>query len=139
MSSRDLLPDERHILDVLLAQPFEGRDELREQARFLTVTGPSCACGCRSVDLSVNRSIAASAPNHGMVADGVGVDADGHVVGVLLFVGDDGYLSELEIYGAGGDDTYGRPTVESFEVAVWEQVGKAVHRLKNTPPKPDEV
>ncbi len=124
MWPRDLLPDERYMLDVLLSRPFDGRDELSAQASALSVKGP-CTCGCPSIALAVDRS-ARPAPVRGMVAEGVGLDVQGNVVGVLLFVDDDGYMSELEVYAFGGDihgrptDAYGMPTVETFELAEWE-------------------
>jgi hypothetical protein len=128
---RDLSSDERYVLDVLLSRPFFGRDELREQVGHTRVTGLSCSCGCPSMNLAVDRPVAA-APTSGMVADGVGLDAGGKPVGALLFVDDDGYMSELEIFGW-ADDTFGMPTVASFKLAEWEDQGGGTHRLKNSP------
>lgn len=45
MSSRNLLPDERHFLDVLLSRPFERHAALREQVRHVSVTGPGLGLG----------------------------------------------------------------------------------------------
>lgn len=67
-----------------------------------------------------------------MVVDGVGLDVDGNEVGVLLFVSDDGYLTELEIYSAAGG-AVGMPTVKSFELAEWEHLGNDAAVLKNPP------
>lgn len=131
---RDLQPDERHVLDVLLSRDFAGRDELREQARSARASGLSCSCGCPSINLAVDRSTA-PAPISGMVVDGVGIDASGKMVGALLFV-TDGYLAELEIYGL-DDDAYGMPTPASFELAEWEDMGKGGGVLKNMPAAAD--
>ena len=61
-----------------------------------------------------------------MVVEGSGVDADGNFVGVLLFVDEAGYMTELEVYAFGGTsdgrvtgDRWGMPTVESFRLAEW--------------------
>ena len=130
-SPRSLSPDEQHVLNVLLSRPFPGRDELRTQVAHARVVGLACDCGCPSVTLTVDRS-AAPAPATGMVVDGVGLDADGNALGVLLFVGDDGYLAELEIYSAAGE-TVGMPTVQSFALAEWESQGHGGAMLKNPP------
>jgi len=108
MSPRKLLPNERHVLDVLLSRPFRGRDELHAQASVATVTDLSCECGCPSIALGVDRT-ATPAPVHGMVADGDGVDSDGNLVGVLLWVDDEGYMNDLEVFGY-GPDIHGRPS-----------------------------
>jgi hypothetical protein len=77
--------------------------------------------------MTVDQAAAAPAPVRGMVSDGVGVDADGNLVGVLLFCDDQGYMTELEVYAFGGtvdgratEGRWGMPTVESFELAEWE-------------------
>ena len=139
MSPRDLLPDERHLLDVLLSRPFDGRDELSAQASAVTATGLSCKCGCPSIDLAVDRAVP-SATVRGMVAEGVGLDRNGNRVGVLLWVDDDGYMNGLEVFGFGDDirgrptETFGWPTVESFELAEWEPWPNGMGRnLKNMP------
>jgi hypothetical protein len=75
-----------------------------------------------------------------VVTDGVGLDLDGNLVGVLLLVDDDGYMNDLEVYPFGatvdGQPTVGRwgkPTVESFELAEWEPRPDGISRtLKNT-------
>lgn len=148
MWPRDLLPDERHVLDVLLSGPFHGRDALAEQVRHVSVTGPSCACGCPSVALAVDRAAAPSTAR-GKVADGFGVDQDGHFVGVGLMVDGDGYMYDLDIWALGDDihgqptlTAHGRPTVESFELAEWEPHADGLGgTLKNVPwrAKPDKI
>jgi hypothetical protein len=126
MWPRDLLADERHFLDVMLSRSFEGRHELRAQADAVTATGPSCTCGCPSIALAVDRNVP-PAPVHGMVAEGIGVDANGNYVGVLLFVDDQGYMNDLDVYAFGGDIhgqptyTHGKPTIDSFELPEWER------------------
>ena len=130
LMDRDLQPDERQVLDVLLSRDFAGRDELREQAQSVRVSGLSCSCGCPSINLAVDRS-AAPAPISGMVVDGVGIDASGKMVSALLFV-TDGYLAQLEIYGL-ADNAYGMPTPASFELAEWEHLRGGGGVLKNMP------
>lgn len=119
---RSLLPDERHIVDVLLSRPFPERDELQAQAADVRVTGLSCGCGCPSVALAADRS-APPALAAGSTAQGYGVDRDGNLVAVALLVDGDGDMHELDITAVGIDvhgrpttTTHGRPTVESFQV-----------------------
>ena len=139
MSARDLLPDERHFFEVLLSRPFEGRDELREQALHVLVSGPSCICGCPSVALEVDHT-SATATVADRVPDGVGLDADGNRVGVTLLMDREGYLKEIDVSPIGENiqgrptETYGRPTVESFELADWEPHDDGLGgTLKNVP------
>ncbi len=140
MWPRDLLPDERHVLDVLMSRPFHGRDALAEQVRHVSVTGPSCACGCPSVALAVDRAAAPSTAR-GKVAEGVGVDQDGNIVGVNLFVDEHGYMNDLDVWAFGGtidgratEGAWSRPTVDSFELAEWEPPADGMWgTLKNVP------
>jgi hypothetical protein len=140
MWPRELLPDERHMLEVLLSRPFAGRDELREQLTAISVTGLSCECGCPSLALSVER-VAPPAPAKGLVADGVGVDADGNLVGVHLLLDDEGYMADLDVYAFGGmvdgrvtKGAWGKPTPESFELAELEPDPSGHgYALKNLP------
>lgn len=136
---RELSPTEKHFLDVLLSRPFVGRDELREQAPHVTVTGLSCTCGCPSLALSVDAS-APPAPVRGMVTEGNGLDANGNYVGVTLFVDDDGYMNDFDVW-AWGDDIHGRetiswgwPTVESFELPEWEPHPDGLGATLKNPP-----
>jgi hypothetical protein len=117
MEARPLQSDERALLDFLLTRDFPGQGELVRQAQTLLTDGPSCSCGCPSFSLIADRSLppAAVAYADRMVAEAHGVDPGGNPVGVLLFL-DDGYLSEVEVYGMAGDDFAGLPEPGSLEL-----------------------
>jgi hypothetical protein len=94
---RPLTEREAEILDFLLGINEHRLAPLREQARTAVVAG-TCACGCATIDLAVDRESggpanlcspvvsADSRPNTGVPA-----------VGLLLFL-DEGWLSLLEIW-----------------------------------------
>lgn len=135
---RRLLPDERHIFDVLLAEAFEGREELQAQVDAATVTGYSCKCGCPSLAISVDRS-APPVHQRDALPEGFGVDANGNVVGVFFSLDDSGYLYDLDVWCLGPtvDDEVatgiqGKPTVESFVAAHAhaDAVAEAKRRFK---------
>ena len=97
---RALTPLERAVLNVLLSQPFPGRDELRRQAEDVRVKS-RCACGCDTVDLLVEERSSQPAP----VVNRVPVEAtstEGPATDVLLHVVD-GLLNELEVYRHDGE------------------------------------
>ncbi|SDN27851.1 hypothetical protein [Allokutzneria albata] len=79
---RSLLPGSR---------PWHG--ELLAQLPFTTAEA-GCACGCPTVDLTVDGDAVAPATS---APDGMIASASGASGGVLLFVGN-GYLSLLEAY-----------------------------------------
>jgi hypothetical protein len=117
------LPDERHVLDALLERPFDGRDELRHQALTASVTGLCCNCGCPSVALAVDRSTPPS-PATGPVADGFGLDVEGNIVCVGLFVDPEGYMHEIDVSAVGTDidgrtthGAHGWPRPDTFRLA----------------------
>jgi hypothetical protein len=93
---RQLSDREREVLEHLLSAEFPGRDALRQQLDVVTVVG-TCACGCATVDLSVDRSRAPAAelecspPVQALVERGPGVP------GELILHCADGYLTELEV------------------------------------------
>jgi hypothetical protein len=108
--SRELTSEEQRVLDFLLACDFPGAPELREQAKVATVTG-RCACGCPTIDLTVDRSKAPRAsieprvPVEATMKDGSGF--------VLLFV-DDGWLQALEIAWVTDERLEAFPPIEFF-------------------------
>src|SRR3954454_2460877 len=114
MEARPLQNGERALLDFLLNRGVPGQAELARQAETVLTAGLSCSCGCPSFSLVADRSLpqAPAAYAERMVSDAHGTDPDGNAVGVLLFT-DDGYLSEVEVYGVEGDDFDGLPQPDS--------------------------
>jgi hypothetical protein len=113
--TRSLIPEERRILNFLFTERFPGRDELVTQLDHVRVTGPSCACGCDSVGLIVDRAAPPAPVEERVPTEAFGRDPGGSVVGVLLQVVD-GYMVDLEFYATEADQ-FGRPTLDSLELA----------------------
>lgn len=94
---RPLHPDERAVLNLLLAEDFEGAAALREQARNASVVG-RCDCGCPSIYLAVPSGSPRAhlgsrlAPAEGRVAP----ESEGEPPGEIVLFVDDGKLSYLE-------------------------------------------
>ncbi|MGK5546290.1 hypothetical protein ACSNOH_16395 [Streptomyces sp. URMC 127] len=94
-------------LEALLAGADPAISALRAQIPHARVTG-GCACGCATLDLTVDRTAVAPAP----AAGGVVADAWYQVpenAGVMLFARE-GYLSLLEIY-----------TTSSAPITTWPE------------------
>ena len=122
MESRPLNDDERAVLTLLLRRDFPGRAALVVQAGSVRTEGCSCSCGCPSFSLVPDRSLPAAEVATTVVSDAHGSDPGGNDVGVLLFVDDDGYLSEIEVYNARGDGDYaGLPHVEALMLSEWTE------------------
>lgn len=122
--SRPLTPDERALLDGLLAHDFPGVEALRQQAPHATAS-PGCDCGCGTVDLDVPPSLPRSAAESPVPAEGSVVDASGEPVGGLLLFLDDGRLSSLEVHAY--DDPLPLPRLERvrWELGPSEHSGEA--------------
>ncbi|WP_370968541.1 hypothetical protein [Amycolatopsis sp. cg9] len=89
--NRSLTPDERAVLDVLLAGDFPGAVELRVQAATAQVSG-SCGCGCPTVCLVVDDATPTAE-----ITERAAVEADVPDGGLIVFV-DEGRLSCLEYW-----------------------------------------
>jgi hypothetical protein len=102
MAEAQYLPaDAAAIIDALLPAGTRGREELLGQLPHCRVDR-RCACGCATVDLTVDPSAVppADIAGDGVVASGsFPVDGMPSAAGVLLFV-TNGYLSCLEVYSA---------------------------------------
>lgn len=73
---------------------------LRAQIPHTRING-RCGCGCATVDLTVDTTAVAAAPEHGNPAvDGWYTSPDN--AGVMIFT-KDGYLSLLEIYSSAAE------------------------------------
>ncbi len=108
MELRELSRDERVLLDFLLSSEIASRDALVAQAETVKTKGLTCTCGCPSFSLEPDRSQPRADVGERIVSDAHGLDGDGHLIGVMLFV-DDGYLSEVEVYSVDGSGFGGLP------------------------------
>jgi hypothetical protein len=133
------IPEERAILEFLLAKRFPGRDQLLAQLDQVLVTGSSCGCGCDSVGLAVSRSAPAATVSERVPTDAFGRDPSGVQVGVLLHV-IDGYMAELEFYSTTDASGFGRPTLDSMRLAEWSEpddLGVRTRPPETAPPAED--
>lgn len=104
-----------------------------QQLPFVRTSGLSCPCGCPSIALHVGASASKATVDDRVPVSGHGRDADGNLVGVLLFV-DDGVMSELEFCNY-VDSVPGFPLPESLHVDEWsERDSSGSRRLLNEPP-----
>lgn len=114
MATRELTEDEQGVLEFLLSQPFPGREQLLDQLASVRTTGLSCRCGCPSIWLEVDTSVAA-AP----IMDPIGAfgrDSTGNVVDVALRL-ENGYMKELDftdLAGTSATGAVGIPSVPSL-------------------------
>ena len=118
MNTRPLAGEERSVLDFLLKQEFPGRDELLVQAESVQTGGLSCTCGCPSFSLVPNRSLPPAPVSARVPAEAHGTDPGGNEVGVLLFVDDEGYLLDVEVYSFAGEFG-GLPSVDALKPSEW--------------------
>lgn len=101
---RPLTPDERLLLEALLAHDFPGAAELREQARSVRAER-GYGCGCGTIDLVPDAAAPASAATSPVPVEGVFAGDWG---GVLLFLAE-GRLGSLEVYSYGDPLPLPRP------------------------------
>jgi hypothetical protein len=94
MATRDLTPDERSILELLLSKAFPGNDLLRQQLANVQTSGLSCKCGWASIWLDVDRSVSPTQVWGSINA--FGRDDGGNLVDLALHF-EGGYLKELDL------------------------------------------
>lgn len=102
IAPRPLSDTERGVLELLLAQDFDGAAALRSQLPHAKVVG-ACTCGCVTVDLAVDKEAAERAAIGGRLIRAEATildDMDEPIGGVIVFLRD-GYLSMLEAYSYG--------------------------------------
>lgn len=111
------VPDERLLLDGLLAHDFRGVEEFRLQAGD-ALAKKNCSCGCATIDFVVLGSQPASEAASPVPVERRIRDADREDVGGLLFC-DGRSLGSLEVY------SYDEPLPLPRLVRVtWEQVSR---------------
>src|SRR3954447_8820071 len=119
VSLRSLSGDERALLDFLLSADFTGRDQLREQAVSVQTAGSSCDCGCPSFYLNPDRQLPPAQVDEPVPVEAHGHDPGGHLVGVMLFVDEDGYLADIEVFGYESSEFSGIPSPDSLKISDW--------------------
>ena len=135
MWTRELTDAERNIVQFMLCEPFPGRDELLRQAETVRTTGASCDCGCPSFGLAPDTSLAPAHVLERVPVSASGRDPGGTLVGVLLFV-DDGYMSNLEVFSAGGASTFaGVPEPAALTVDEWSEADEQGAQYLLNPPE----
>jgi len=109
--SRPANDAERIIVAWLLANAptRPGAEDLRSQIDALQVFG-GCSCGCPSVDFEVGGQAAGSA----VVADATGRDAEGKLVGAMVWARG-GRVSGLEVYVLGEGSKCSLPQVDTLK------------------------
>ena len=104
---------EHDVLEALLAVPFPGSEELREQLGSVAVS-EEYGGGDPSVIFEVARHVAPSAPVRRRIpVEAEGPDEDGTTIHVLLHVVD-GYGWELELFRPDGNDVKRAPDARSL-------------------------
>ena len=110
---RQLSPWEHDILAALLAVPFPGWGELREQLNSIKVV-EEYGGDDPSVVFRVDRHAALPAPVQRRIpVEAEGLDADGATIQVLLHVLD-GFVWELELYRPDGNPVKRAPDARSL-------------------------
>src|SRR5947208_14859672 len=110
-SWRSLSKWERETLDRMLQEPVEGRDELRAQLNSARV---------RTIDETGSLRFQASA-NSGADQNPViarGEDQDRIPIEMLLLVGEDGRIAELDIWKGDGSPIERRPEPSSLRILI---------------------
>lgn len=112
-----LAPNERALVDALLAEAFLGRDELRAQVDGAEV---------RTIDSDGSFALKVSGPAahvlHRVPVTGSTRDAEGLGVEVLLHVVD-GLMSEVEIYRVDGKPVKGVVDPSTLDLTTLPVVG----------------
>jgi hypothetical protein len=99
---RPLTDQERGLLEALLVQDFPGSQNLMAQVEAADAQR-GCECGCGTINLRVNESLAPEVVLTGSLAPGEAavMSETGEEVGGLIVFVRKGYLSCLEIYTFG--------------------------------------
>ena len=106
---RDLSRWEREVLERMLEQPFDGRDALREQLARARV---------RRVDDEGSLSIEGATPteHYWPAVTARGEDADGIAIEMILLVGDDDRINELDVWKGDGSPIKQMPKPSALEI-----------------------
>ena len=105
---------ERRLIDRLLSVPFQGRDQVRDQARSARVRWISNAAAPALIIQPSAESKTANVSTR-VPTDATGRDSDGGEIFFLLHVVD-GRLSEIEVYRGDGEPIQKFPPPETVKV-----------------------
>ena len=112
---RQLMAEERELLEYLLNTPFTGNSELQQQSQSVGVS-EECVCGCRTIILSVDSTASEPAPvTNNVPVQADAIDDDGVPVSVIVHV-HRGYLSELEALRADSKPLHAFPKLNALDV-----------------------
>ena len=113
LENRPLTEEEKSLLLFLLVNAGEEAAAFLPQIENAMVVG-RCSCGCPTVDLQVSEKAEASPHKTNVIADVIGITADGRQVGVIVFAGQ-GRLSCLESYNLSeSDEPWDFPLISSL-------------------------
>jgi hypothetical protein len=110
---RDLTPDERTLLEWLLANGHKDAMTYASQLSQVKVVS-RCTCGCPTMDLAVGEKKSRTTGVSTILADARGYSAEGIEVDVILHARE-GELSELEVYSLDGTSEFTLPKIESMK------------------------
>jgi len=110
---RDLTPDERVLLQWLLANGFEDTSLFAAQLSQAKVIS-RCACGCPTIDLVIGDRMSRTEGVSTIIAQAGGNSPEGVKVDVILHARE-GELSELEVYSLDGTSEFTLPKIESMK------------------------
>jgi hypothetical protein len=110
---RDLTPDERTLLEWLLANGHTGAMTYASQLSQIKVVS-RCGCGCPTIDLAVGEKKSGTTGVSTILADARGYSPEGIEVEVILHARE-GDLSELEVYSLDGTSEFTLPKIESIK------------------------
>ena len=131
---RQLSPWERDVLEALLAVPFPGAEELKEQLGSVKVA-EEYGGDDPSVIFSVAQHAALPAPvKRRIPVEAEGLDEDGATIQVLLHV-IDGFVWELEVYRPDGEPMQCVPDARSlapYSLDCHKQDGGRTDRVLGT-------
>jgi hypothetical protein len=99
-NSRELTQNERELVNAMLSvEGLAGAEALRRQATTAKAT-PSCACGCGSIYLIVDRDASerAEPSPEPVIVEGAVIGTGDEPIGGLLLFQSDGWLHNLEVY-----------------------------------------
>lgn len=114
-AERPVTPNERRILERLLAFEFPGAEEFRTQLSGIRAT-PGCECGCATINLAVDRTGAVPAIEAPSLLPVTGITKD-DLGGVIVFQRN-GWLSCMEIYNVDDDPIADFPPAETIELKL---------------------
>ncbi len=117
---RELTPDESALIHWMLKNGCSNLDEYVDQLSHATVCR-KCACGCPSIDLSIDGKTPDYSIGLSVLADYQWKPSSGGLMGAFVFARK-GQLSGLEIYSQDGCEIPSCiPSPSELELVPWEK------------------